>query len=100
MTTMTTIITAKPLTRPPHLAIVVSQFNFDVTSKLLAGAQQRLRELSSESAENVCIVQVPGAVEIPLLTQKLAESKKYEAIIALGAVIRGEPSHYDYVCKQ
>ncbi len=79
------------------LVIIVSRFNSEITEKLLAGAQERCKELG---VSNVTVIQVPGAVEIPLIAQKCAASEKYEAIIALGAVIRGETSHYDYVCDQ
>jgi 6,7-dimethyl-8-ribityllumazine synthase len=94
---MMNTIVAKPLAKQPKIAIVVSQFNEEVTSKLLLGAQTRLRELLVHDA---LIVWVPGAVEIPLIAQRLAASNQYQAIIALGAVIRGDTSHYDYVCKQ
>ena len=52
------------------------------------------------NSENITVAYVPGAIEIPVVAQRLARSKKYHAIIALGAVIRGETSHYDYVCEQ
>jgi|SRR3990167_6877459 len=81
------------------IAIVTSRFNIEVTSKLKSGAVERLIELGV-LAENIDSVDVPGAVEIPLISQKLAETKNYDAIICLGAVIRGETSHYDYVCEQ
>lgn len=80
-----------------RIAIVVSRFNTEVTEKLLAGAVTRLDELGITAA-NVCLV--PGAVEIPLIAQQLAKSQRYDAVIALGAVIRGETTHYDYVCQQ
>lgn len=79
------------------IAIVVSEFNQDITEALLQGAVSQLQKKIKDEA---IIVKVPGAVEIPLIAQRLAKSKKYEAIIALGAVIRGETSHYDYVCDQ
>ncbi len=81
------------------LAIVVSLFNEEITSALLAGALARLAELGVPE-KNIKVVKVPGAVEIPLTAKILAQSKKYEALICLGAVIRGETSHYDYVCSQ
>lgn len=81
------------------IGIVVSQFNSDITEKLLAGAKKRLLE-KGIAEENINVVKVPGAVEIPLTTLWLASSKQYQAIICLGAVIRGETSHYDYVCQQ
>ncbi|MDF2940794.1 MAG: ribH [Gammaproteobacteria bacterium] len=81
------------------IAIVVSRFNEDITGALLDGAVNQLKE-SGLSEHQITVVKVPGAVEIPLIAQELAKLKKYQAIIALGAVIRGETSHYDYVCEQ
>jgi len=79
-------------------AIVVSRFNEFITSKLLSAALDGLK--SHEVEENdIDITWVPGAVEIPLLAKKMANTKKYDAIITLGAVIRGETTHYDYVCE-
>ena len=80
------------------IAIVVSRFNTEVTSRLFDGAQKRLMERGF-SADQVSVVHVPGAVEIPLTAQWLCETKKFRAVIALGAVIRGETDHYDYVCS-
>lgn len=87
----------QPISFP--IAIVVSLFNNDVTSALKDGALQRLMHYGFQS-DDITIVEVPGAVEIPFIAARLAESKKYEVIIALGAVIRGETTHYDYVCQQ
>ena len=81
------------------LAIVISRFNEEITEKLYQGASQRLRELQVPDNQ-VTVVWVPGAVEIPFMAQQLARSNRYQAIIALGAVIRGDTSHYDYVCEQ
>ena len=81
------------------LAIVASRFNEEVTQRLLDGAIARLKELNFED-EKVNIVSVPGAIEIPVVAQRLARTKDYAAIICLGAVIRGETTHYDYVCDQ
>lgn len=81
------------------VAIVVSQFNEEVTSKLLAGAVSRLQACGIKD-EDIKVYEVPGAVEIPLLAKCLAKSAKYDAIICLGAVIQGETDHYDYVCQQ
>lgn len=80
-------------------AIVVSRFNETITAKLKSGALQRLQELGFTDHQ-VQVIDVPGAVEIPYAAQVLAKSKKFDAIICLGAVIRGETSHYDYVCDQ
>lgn len=79
------------------IALVVSRFNSDVTERLLAGTRIRLAERGFDESQ-VTVVHVPGAVEIPLAAQKLAQSGRFEAVITLGAVIRGETDHYDYVC--
>lgn len=80
-------------------AIVVSQFNDAITTELLKGAHARLIELAVKH-EDITVMEVPGAIEIPLTAKLLAKMKKFDAIICLGAVIRGETSHYDYVCEQ
>lgn len=87
----------KKLTFP--IALVVSRFNEEVTQKLLEGALARLRELEFDEGQ-ITIVEVPGAIEIPLVLQKLSELHQFDALVALGAVIRGETTHYDYVCSQ
>lgn len=79
------------------LAIIVSRFNEPVTSKLLEGALERCAELG---LEDITVIHVPGAVEIPLVAKKCAQSDRYKAVVCLGAVIRGETTHYDYVCDQ
>lgn len=89
----------KKLNKEYHVAIVVSRFNQRITDKLLAGAKSRLKALGF-SDEKVSIYTVPGVVEIPLIAKKLAKSNQVDAILALGAVIRGETTHYDYVCQQ
>ena len=81
------------------IAIIKSRFNQPVTSKLLEGALERGQECDI-ARDDIKVVEVPGAVEIPLVAKLLAKQKQYDAIIALGAVIRGETSHYDYVCDQ
>lgn len=90
--------TASP-SHPFPIALVVSQFNAPITDALKQGALKRL-EQAGFSARDIIVVEVPGAVEIPLTAKRLAQSGKAEVIIALGAVIRGETSHYDYVCEQ
>lgn len=80
-------------------AIVVSRFNEFITSKLLAGAIDCLQRHGATD-EQITIVWVPGACEITQACRKLADSGKYVAILCLGAVIRGQTSHYDYVCQQ
>ncbi len=81
------------------IGIITSRFNEKVTQRLFDGAKQRLAELNVLE-ENIREFWVPGVVEIPLIAQRLAKTKDYDAIIALGAVIRGETGHYDYVCQQ
>lgn len=79
--------------------IIVARFNSFITDKLLDGAVDMLQR-HNVSNENIVIARVPGAFEIPLVAQKMALSKKYDALICLGAVIRGATSHYDYVCSE
>ena len=81
------------------IGIVVARFNEFITSKLLGGALDVLTR--HEVSENdIAVAWVPGSFEIPLVAKKLAESKKFDAVICLGAVIRGATSHYDYVCNE
>lgn len=79
--------------------IVVGRFNEFIVSKLLSGALDALKRHGVEDGE-VEIAWVPGAFEIPLITQKMAESGKYDAVITLGAVIRGSTPHFDFVCNE
>lgn len=81
------------------IGIVVARFNEFITSKLLGGALDTLHRHGADD-DNVVVAWVPGAFEIPLVAKKMAESKKYDAVICLGAVIRGSTSHYDYVCNE
>ncbi|HSV26674.1 MAG TPA: 6,7-dimethyl-8-ribityllumazine synthase [Sedimentisphaerales bacterium] len=80
-------------------AIVISRFNEFITSRLLGGAIDCLKRHGAKD-EQITVVWVPGACEILIAAKKLAQSGKYNAIICLGAVIRGGTSHYDYVCQQ
>ncbi|AIM14891.1 MULTISPECIES: 6,7-dimethyl-8-ribityllumazine synthase [Neobacillus] len=82
-----------------RIGIVVGRFNEFITSKLLSGAQDALKRHGVEE-KDVDIAWVPGAFEIPLIAQKMANSKKYDAVITLGAVIRGSTPHFDYVCNE
>ena len=82
-----------------NYAIVVSRFNEFITSKLLGGAIDCLQRHGA-SDEQITVVWVPGACEITIAAKKLVASGKYAAIICLGAVIRGQTPHYDYVCQQ
>ena len=81
------------------IGIVVSRFNEFITSKLLGGALDALKRHDIKE-KNVEIAWVPGAFEIPLIASKMAKSKKYDAVVCLGCVIRGNTSHYDYVCNE
>lgn len=81
------------------VGIVVARFNEFITSKLLGGAQDGLVR-HGVLDDDITVAWVPGAFEIPLVTKKMAQSGKYDAIICLGAVIRGATSHYDYVCNE
>lgn len=85
--------------RDEKFCIIVSRFNDFIGSKLLAGAIDELRR-HGVLPDNIDIVKVPGAFEIPLLALKCAKTKKYNAIITLGAIIKGSTSHYDYVCAE
>ena len=82
-----------------RIGIVAARFNEFITSKLLGGALDGLRRHEVEE-EKIDVAWVPGAFEIPLIAQSMAESGKYDAVICLGAVIRGATSHYDYVCAE
>ncbi|WP_172196208.1 6,7-dimethyl-8-ribityllumazine synthase [Saccharibacillus qingshengii] len=79
--------------------IVVGRFNEFITSKLLSGALDALKRHGAED-DDVDVAWVPGAFEIPLIAQKMAESGRYDAVITLGTVIRGSTTHYDYVCNE
>ena len=84
---------------PFAIALIVSRFNLDVTTALYQGAIQRLQE-QGFAEHQITIAWVAGAIEIPIVAKQLAKQERYEALVALGAVIRGETSHYDYVCQQ
>ena len=82
-----------------RFGIVVSRFNEFFTSKLLGGALDTLHRHGANE-DDITVAWVPGAFELPLVSKKMAESGKYDAIIALGTVIRGSTTHYDYVCNE
>ena len=82
-----------------RFGIVVARFNEFITGKLLAGAQDAIRRHGGDEGQ-VDITWVPGAFEIPLIAQKMASSGRYDAIICLGAVIRGSTPHFDYVAAE
>ena len=80
-------------------AIVVSRFNEFITQKLLEGALDCLVRHSADE-KNITVVWVPGAFEIPLVAQKLAQSRKFSAVICIGAIIRGETPHFEFISNQ
>ena len=82
-----------------RVGIVAARFNEFITSKLLSGAMDGLIRHDVQE-EDIHVAWVPGAFEIPLIASKMAKSGKYDAVICLGAVIRGSTSHYDYVCNE
>ncbi|MFM9279023.1 6,7-dimethyl-8-ribityllumazine synthase [Paenibacillus jiagnxiensis] len=79
--------------------IVVGRFNEFITNKLLSGALDALKR-HGVADDEISVAWVPGAFEIPLIAQKMAESGKFDAVITLGTVIRGSTTHYDYVCNE
>lgn len=81
------------------VGIVCARFNEFIVSKLLSGCEDVLLR-HGVHGEDISVAWVPGAFEIPLIASKMAKSGKYDAVIALGAVIRGSTSHYDYVCSE
>ena len=81
------------------IGIIASRFNEFIVSKLVSGAMDGLTRHGVDE-ENIDTVWVPGAFEIPVIAKKMAKSGKYDAVICLGAVIRGATSHYDYVCAE
>ena len=81
------------------VGIVCARFNEFIVSKLLSGCEDGLLR-HGVKPDDISVAWVPGAFEIPLITSKMAKSGKYDAVIARGAVIRGSPSHYDYVCNE
>lgn len=81
------------------IGIVASRFNEFITSKLVSGAEDCLKR-HGVNDDDISLAWVPGAYEIPMIAKKMAESGKYDAVICVGAVIRGATSHYDYVCAE
>ena len=89
----------KLVSKDIKIGIVAARFNEFITSKLLGGAVDALNRHEIPE-ENIEVAWVPGAFEIPLIASKMAKSGKYDAVICLGAVIRGSTTHYDYVCSE
>ena len=93
------LLEGKLLAEGQRIGIVAARFNEFITSKLIGGALDAFKRHGGNEAD-VDLAWVPGAFEIPLIASKMAESGKYDAVICLGAVIRGSTSHYDYVCSE
>ena len=93
------ILEGKVVAEGMKVGIVVARLNEFITSKLLSGAIDGLVRHDVKE-DDVDVAWVPGAFEIPLVASKMAKSRKYDAVICLGAVIRGSTSHYDYVCNE
>ena len=96
---MTRIIEGMLTATTEKFCIVIARFNEFIGSKLLSGAIDELKRHGVKE-ENIDVIWVPGAFEIPLISKKAAKTGKYNAIITLGAVIKGSTSHYDYVCAE
>lgn len=94
---MSKIIEGRKDAQGLKIGIVVSRYNHFITEKLLDGALDGFRSHGGDD-DQVTIVRVPGAFEIPLIADKLAASGRYDALVCLGAVIRGDTPHFDYVC--
>lgn len=93
------ILEGKLVAEGAKIGIVASRFNEFITSKLVSGAVDGLKR-HNVNDDDITLAWVPGAFEIPLIADKMANSGKYDAVICLGAVIRGATSHYDYVCNE
>ncbi|MDR0622535.1 MAG: 6,7-dimethyl-8-ribityllumazine synthase [Deltaproteobacteria bacterium] len=96
---MTTTIEGHISAKDLKLAIVVSRFNSFITDRLLAGACDAYLRHGGDD-KDLTVIKTPGAFELPLVTQTVAQTKKHEAIVALGAVIRGDTPHFDYVAAE
>ena len=93
------VFEGKVVSEGTKVGIVAARFNEFIVSKLVAGARDGLLRHDVKD-EDIDLAWVPGAFEIPLIASKMAKSGKYDAVICLGAVIRGATSHYDYVCSE
>lgn len=96
---MTNIIEGMLTASNEKFCIIASRFNEFIVSKLLSGAVDELVRHGVKD-NNIDVIWVPGAFEIPLAAKKAAKTNKYDAVIALGAVIKGSTGHYDYVCAE
>ena len=93
------IFEGKLVSEGTKVGIVCARFNEFIVSRLLSGCEDTLLRHGVQ-AEDITVAWVPGALEIPLIASKMARCGRYDAVIALGAVIRGATSHYDYVCSE
>lgn len=93
------VFEGKVVSEGMKVGIVAARFNEFIVSKLVAGAEDALLRHDVKE-EDIDLAWVPGTFEIPLIASKMAKSGKYDAVIALGAVIRGSTTHYDYVCSE
>lgn len=96
---MPNMVEANLIAKGKRFAIIVSRFNDFITDKLVGGALDALAR-SGASDKDIDVVKVPGAFEIPLVARKLAEKQRHDAVICLGAVIRGATPHFDYVSAE
>ena len=96
---MPKIVEANLIAEGKKFALVVSRFNDFITERLVGGAVDALLRCGAKD-DDIDVVKVPGAFEIPLIAKKMAQKKKYDAVICLGAVIRGSTPHFDYVSAE
>lgn len=94
------VIEGKLAVENAKVAIVVSRFNSFIVDSLVSGAVDTLERVGNISSDDITLVRVPGAVELPVATQKVAAKKEFDAIITLGAVIRGGTPHFDFVAGE
>ena len=96
---MPNYIEAGLVAKGKRFGIIASRFNDFITDRLVGGALDALTRSGAADAD-IDVVKVPGAFEIPMVAQRMARSKKYDAVVCLGAVIRGATPHFDYVCAE
>lgn len=93
------VIEGKPNATGLHFGVVASRFNPEIVDRLVAGAMDALKVAGGEE-RNITLIRVPGAFEIPLAVLKAAKSRRYDAIVAIGAVIRGETAHFEHISRE
>ncbi|AKC32241.1 6,7-dimethyl-8-ribityllumazine synthase [Candidatus Pantoea carbekii] len=93
------VIEANVSTPDANIAIVISRFNSFITKNLLDGALNTLKRIGQVKEENITVIWVPGAYELPFIIHVLAKTKKYDGIVALGALIRGSTAHFEYIAN-